>query len=238
MDLYQLERMKIKWSTYFRAISGIFISLLFLGMLFLFILPGELPEEVGRDAELFAEWNGLFALMTALAFACFSVFAAVLAAKVIVSDYCGRNAVFLLSYPIRRKAILAAKCRIVCGMTIGSVLISNLLVTGLMQMTAHIFGIVLPVDLRHFIPAALISSILAGTLSSAAGMIAAVVGWKKNSAAASIVCATILVCAVTNFIVISPDNIVFVLSALNVLFIGGSSIMYQILANGIEKMEV
>ena len=88
-----------------------------------------------------------------------------------------------------------------------------------------------------FITVVLIASILAGTSSSAAGMIAAVVGWKKNSAEA-IVCATILVCAVTNFIVISPDNIVFVLFVLNELFIGGSSIMYQILANEIEKMGV
>lgn len=43
---------------------------------------------------------------------CFSVMSAVIAAKVIISEYCGRNAVILLSYPVNRKKMLGIKCLI------------------------------------------------------------------------------------------------------------------------------
>lgn len=43
---------------------------------------------------------------------------AVIAAKVIISEYCGRNAVILLSYPVNRKTMLGIKCLIVSGIII------------------------------------------------------------------------------------------------------------------------
>lgn len=107
MNLYRLEMKKIRFSTYLWAIAGIFASLLVLGILFLFIFQIEKGESgIPEEAQLFANWNGLLALTTALAFVCFSVLSAVIAAKVVVSEYCGKNAVILLSYPVKRKAIL------------------------------------------------------------------------------------------------------------------------------------
>ncbi len=108
MDFYKLEWMKIRLSTYLWAILGIFVNLLALGILFLFIFQMEGGRSgTSEDAELFANWNGLLALIIALGFACFSIFAAILAAKVIDSEYCGRNAVILLTYP----AWYALRCR-------------------------------------------------------------------------------------------------------------------------------
>ncbi|MBD5466876.1 MAG: ABC transporter permease subunit [Lachnospiraceae bacterium] len=239
MNLYILEMKKIRFSTYLWAILGIFASLLALGILFLFIFQIEkgqsgIPEEV----ELFANWNGLLALTTALAFVCFSVLSAVIAAKVVVSEYCGRNAIVLLSYPVKRKALLETKCLLVCGITTISAFISNIFVVGIMYVISHIFGIVPQMNTRHFVLTALISSILMGISSSAVGIISTAVGWKKRSGIATIVCSLIIVCVLTNFITVSPRNIIWVMLAISTVFFVIAIVIYHILANRIEKMEV
>ena len=128
MNLYKLELMKIRLSTYLWAVFGIFTGLLALGILFLFIPQMEAGGSISEEVGMFTNWNGLLALITALAFACFSIFSAVIATKVIISEYCGKNAVILLSYPINRKTMLNIKCFIVSGITIISAFISNTIV--------------------------------------------------------------------------------------------------------------
>lgn len=239
MNLYRLEMRKIRLSTYLWAITGIFVSLLALGILFLFIFQIEKGESsVPEEVELFANWNGLLALTTALAFVCFSVLSAVIAAKVIVSEYCGKNAVILLSYPIKRKVILESKCLLVCGITVISAFISNLFVIGIMYVTAHILGIMPQMNTEHFILTVLSSSILMGISSSAVGIISAALGWKKHSVIATIVASLIIVCFFTNLITVSPKNIVWLMLAISVFFVVIANVIYHILANGIEKMEV
>ena len=71
MNLFKLELLKIKLSTYLWAIAGIFASLLALGVLFLIIFQFEMGASGTFDEEdLFANWEGLLALTTALSFAC------------------------------------------------------------------------------------------------------------------------------------------------------------------------
>lgn len=238
MNLYRLEMKKIRFSTYLWAIAGIFASLLALGILFLFIFQIEKGESgIPEEAQLFANWNGLLALTTALAFVCFSVLSAVIAAKVVVSEYCGKNAVILLSYPVKRKAILETKCLLVCGITTISAFISNILVVGIMYVTAHVFTMP-QMNTEHFVFTVLISSILMGILSSAVGIISTAVGWKKHSIIATIVCSLIIVCVLTNFITVSPRNIIWVMLAISTVFVVIANVIYHILANGIEKVEV
>ena len=74
MNLYKLELMKIRLSTYLWAAFGIFTGLLALGILFLFIPQMEAGGSASEEIEMFTNWNGLLALITALAFACFSIF--------------------------------------------------------------------------------------------------------------------------------------------------------------------
>ncbi|MDE6760711.1 MAG: ABC transporter permease [Lachnospiraceae bacterium] len=239
MNLYKLEMMKIRLSTYLWAIFLIFASLLALGILFLFIFQMETDGNgTSEEAELFGDWNGLLALTTALTFACFSVFAAVIAAKVIISEYCEKNAVILLTYPVHRNAILGTKCMIVCGITTVSAFISNILVISIMYITAHIWGIMPQMSTGHFILTALLSSILMGISSSAVGIVSSAFGWKKHSVIATIVCSVIIVCTITNFIVISPSNIIGVMLAMSAVFVAIANFMYHVLINKIKKMEV
>lgn len=239
MNLGRLELMKIRLSTYLWAILGIFISLLALGILFLFIFQIEAGGNgTSEEAELFANWNGLLALTTTLAFACFSILAAVIAAKVIISEYCGRNAVILLSYPVNRKAMLGTKCLVVSVITTVSAFISNTLVMGIMYVSAHIFRIMIQMNTEYYFFTVLFSSFLMGILSSAVGMIATGFGWKKRSVAATIVCSLIIVCVLANCITISPSNIIWVMLAISVVFVIIANFVYHVLAKVIEKMEV
>ena len=240
MNLCRLELMKIRLSTYLWAISGIFVSLLSLGILFLFIFQIETGgSSTSEEAELFANWNGLLALTTAaLAFACFSILAAVIAAKVIISEYCGKNAVILLGYPVNRKAMLGIKCLVVSVITTISAFISNMLVMGIMYVSAHIFGIMIQMNTEYYFFTVLFSSFLMGILSSAVGMIATGFGWKKRSVAATIVCSLVIVCVLANCITISPSNIIWVMLAISAVFVIIANFVYHVLANGIEKMEV
>lgn len=239
MNLYKLELMKIRLSTYLWAILGIFASLLALGILFLFIFQIETGAgEIAEDAELFANWNGLFALTTALSFACFSILSAVIAAKIIVNEYCGKNAVILLSYPISRKTILQTKCLIVCCITTFFACVSNVLVIGMMYVTAQIFKTVPQMNAEHFTLTVFLSSIIMGIASASLGVIAAVFGMNKRSQIATIVCALLIVCVVTNAITISPNNMIFVMVIMGAAFVVIANVMYHTLANKIEKMEI
>lgn len=207
--------------------------------MFLFIFQIEAGGSgTSEEAELFVNWNGLLALTTALGFACFSIMSAVIAAKVIISEYCGRNAVILLSYPVNRKTMLGIKCLIGSGMTTGFAFISNTLVIGIMYSSAHIFGMTPQMNTEHFLFTVLISSFLMGILFSAAGIISIAVGWKKRSAVATIVCSLIMVCIFANCITISPRNIIWVMLAMGVVFVIISNFVYHVLADGTEKMEV
>ena len=239
MNLGRLELMKIRLSTYLWSILGIFVSLLSFGILFLFIFQIEAGGSgTSEEAELFANWNGLLALTTTLAFACFSILAAVIAAKVIIREYCGRNAVILLSYPVNRKAMLGTKCLLVSVITTISAFVSNTLVMGIMYISAHIFGIMIQMNTKYYFFTVLFSSFLMGILSSAVGMIATGFGWKKRSVAATIVCSLIIICVLANCITISPRNIISVMLVISVVFVIIANFVYHVLANGIERMEV
>lgn len=237
MDLYKLEWMKLRVSTYLWAIAGMVSCLVAMGILFLFILRmdgGGAPE----DIELFGTWSGLLALMAALGFACFSIFAAAFGAKVIVGEYCGQNAAVLLTYPVRRKRLLKAKCRLVCGVTMISAFFGNILVVAMMYATAHLFRIEPRMDAERFVLTVLVSGLLTGILSSAAGMLSAVVGWWKRSGIAAIVCSLVIVCALANVIVISPGNLNLVMCGLGAVLAGAAGVACQVLAGGIDTMEV
>lgn len=109
---------------------------------------------------------------------------------------------------------------------------------GIMYVTAHVFTIMPQMNTEHFVFTVLISSILMGILSSTVGIISTAIGWKKHSIIATIVCSLIIVCVLTNFITVSPRNIIWVMLAISTVFVVIANVIYHILANGIEKMEV
>lgn len=239
MNLYRLEWMKLRLSTYLWAILGIFTGVLSLGILFLFIFQigaenGGMPDE----ADLFADWNGLLSLTTALSFACFSVFSAVLSSKVIVSEYCRNKAVILLTCPVRRTDMLRSKCLFVCGITALSAWAGNMLVTGIMYLTAQIFAIG-PQTHSGYLPAAAVgSSALMGLLASQVGILSAAFGYARRSPTAAVVCSLLFVCTTANLIVIAPERLTGVLMLLGIVLLSIACPVCRTMADRIKDMEV
>ena len=239
MNLYRPEWMKLRLSAYLRAVSGIFISLLSLGILFLFLFQIESGNGGASDeADLFADWNGLLSLTTALSFACYSVFSAVVASKVIVSEYCGSNAAILLSCPVRRTDLFRVKCLLVCGITAVCAWCSNVLIIGIMYVTAQIFGTGPQMHAGYFSMVAAGAGVLMGLLASAVGMLSAFFGYIRRSPTASVVCAVILVCAATNVIVIAPEHLTGVLLLMAAVFLSITGLILRIMADHVKQMEV
>lgn len=244
MSLYRLERMKIRLSTYGWAILGIFASLLAMGILCLFLgVSGpEISVQIKGVKEdedmIFTSWNGLSALSTALHVACFGIFSAVFAAKIIVDEYCGKRAVLLFTYPVSRRKILHVKCLFVLCLTTFSAFVSNAAVMGSLYIAGRIFGINPEPAGGHFVISVLLASLMSGILSSEIGVIAAVVGWKKRSVMTTIVCSLVIVCFVPNLIASLPGGIVWVMLVMGVLFGVAAGLMHRVLVDGIEKMEV
>ncbi|MCI8274383.1 MAG: ABC transporter permease [Lachnospiraceae bacterium] len=239
MELGRLEGKKLQSSVWKRAAAGCFAGLLALGLLFLF-MARIVAWDGGdfRDLELFVGWDGLLALMTALSFCVFSIFAAALGARVVIGDYGGKTAVTLLSYPVPRKLILRAKCLLFGGVTVLTAFTENVLVMGLMYGTGLVFGVETERFTGLFVQELLASSFLMGLQAAAVGMVSVTVGWRKRSATAALVCALVILCMFANFIAGAYRILLPAMAVLGVLLAAGGMAAYCILASEIEKLEV
>ncbi len=238
MRYYKLEQQKLRPASYRWAVLGMYLSVQLMGMFFLFIPKlEELPAGRVGDA-MFSTWSGLLGLTTALHFACFSVFAATLAAKLVVKEYCGAGAEVLLSYPVPRRRILRAKCAVFCTMTVAAAALSNSATMGGMYLASRLFQAPPQMDVTGFPLVVVLVSLLMGVLSAVAGLVAAVVGWKKRSPVAAVVGALLLVCCTANGIPCAPRYILWVMLGMACVFLLAAALLYRVLARWIEGMEV
>lgn len=169
MRYYKLEQQKLRLAAYRRAVLGIYLSVQLMGIFFLFIPKlEELPAGQAEDA-MFSTWSGLLGLTTALHFACFSISAATLAAKLVVREYCGAGAEVLLSYPVARRRILGAKCAVFCTMTVAAAALCNSVTMGGMYLASRLFQAPPQMDIAGFPLVVLLVSLLVGVLSAVGG---------------------------------------------------------------------
>ena len=232
MDLYKLELVKIRLTPYLWAIFILFACMQAFGIFSLFL--GSISEET----ELFTTWDGLLAMQSAMEVGFFSVFSAVIASKVIVSEYCGINALTLFTYPVKRRKILSVKCMLVLLVTAVPAFASSILGMTGMYITSLLFNITPVTPGMYFAFEIVLSSFFAGIISSAAGIISSVAGWKKRSVISTVICGLVIVCFVPNLIAAVPGSTVLTMFTMCIVFTLVSIIMYGNLANGIEEMEV
>ncbi|MCI8505588.1 MAG: ABC transporter permease [Lachnospiraceae bacterium] len=239
MELGRLELKKIKPSVYRTAAAGIFVGLLALGILFLFIEKLVIWDggDVG-DLELFASWDGLLALMTALNFCVFSIFSAVMGAKLVIGEYGEKMAVILLGYPIPRTRILRVKCLLFGGVTVLAAFVENVLVMGLMCGVGYVFEVEPEKFTGRFFPELLAASFFAGLLACSVGMISVTVGWKKRSPVAAIVCALLMLCLSANLVARSYGILLPAMAGLGVFLTAAGLAAYRVLKVDIERLEV
>ena len=237
MNLYRLEMMKIRISTYLKAALGICAGLWCLGILFLFIFLLESPADP-ESVELFSQWDGLFALISALTFSTHSVFAACLSSGIIIGEYFGKNAPVLLTFPIQRKSVLHKKCVIICTVTIAAAFFCNVTTMGMMYIASKLFRITPQMLTKHFFLTVFLASILTGAAASALGIISCLAGWQKQSQTATVIASLVIICFITNWIALFPCYIVPVMLLMSIVLAAIAVMIYNILTKKLENLEV
>lgn len=236
MNLLKLELKKTNFKTYIKAAVGIFVGILAMEILFLFLPQIDSPTEMGM--ELFTEWNGILMLISVLHFACFGILAAVISAKMIIGEYCGKSASVILCYPIERNKILNAKCAVMCVFITISAFLSNTAIVLIGFIFSKIFGVELSGSIADIAIKSPCVGLLTGLISSAAGIISVTIGQKKRSEPAAIVSSFIIGCVLAQCFSAVYNYILPVTVAVCAVIAAAAFWVYGVLKKDIEKLEV
>ena len=196
--LIRLELKKNKLNTY--IIAGTIITIIMLGFLFLFAYA-PLIEPNDKDMAIFSGYNNLIPLFGVFSMAVFCVMSSVMYSKFVIEDYSGKRPILLFSYPVSRKKIILSKLSVVSGVTIISMIVSNLLVFmtfGITENFIHLVGkdFTLSIMLK-VVENTLIMSLIAASI----GIVAVGIGFIKKSIPTTIVSAVLIASLMCNIVI-------------------------------------
>lgn len=121
MHLIKLEMRKMKLGGIFR--TAIIANLVILGFI---LLIGSDPSE---GQPVFKDYAEALAIIELIVKATFVIYASVLLARIVVDEFRNNTISILFMYPINRKKLLLSKLLIVCILTFGLVVISDVFVS-------------------------------------------------------------------------------------------------------------
>ena len=232
--LIRLELKKNKLNTY--IMGGIIITIIMLGFLFLFAYA-PLIEPNDKDMEIFSGYNNLIPLFGVFSMAVFCVMSSVMYSKFVIEDYSGKRPILLFSYPVSRKKIILSKLSVVSGVTIISMIVSNLLVFmtfGITENFIHLVGkdFTLSIMLK-VVENTLIMSLIAASI----GVAAVGIGFIKKSIPTTIVSAVLIASLMCNIVINASLNRVtmYVLTTV-MIFVG--TVFSIFLIKKVNVMEV
>ena len=232
--LIRLELKKNKLNTY--IIAGTIITIIMLGFLFLFAYA-PLIEPNDKDMAIFSGYNNLIPLFGVFSMAVFCVMSSVMYSKFVIEDYSGKRPILLFSYPVSRKKIILSKLSVVSGVTIISMIVSNLLVFmtfGITENFIHLVGkdFTLSIMLK-VVENTLIMSLIAASI----GIVAVGIGFIKKSIPTTIVSAVLIASLMCNIVINASLNRVtmYVLTTV-MIFVG--TVFSIFLIKKVNVMEV
>ncbi|MDR1213101.1 MAG: hypothetical protein LBK54_03275 [Propionibacteriaceae bacterium] len=225
LKLIRLELAKNDIRPYLLAVLGITAAMI--GFTYFF---AEVPN-MEETAE-FGTYLDVILVVSVLSMASFCVLAAVMFSRFVISEYAGKRAILLFSYPIDRRRVLAAKLVFVCGFVFAGRLISDTVVFGLFNLTERFAPIVREGVLSDAIRQAALLILVEAFLAVAIGLIGLFLGFWRKSVPVAIVAAVVLCCPVSNF-----GSPALMVAALAVAAIA-AAILLGVLASRVDKMEV
>lgn len=201
-NIIKLEIKKFKLQGY---IKGAFIAHLIMIVIFLG-LQGILQIE---QEPVLSIVDGSTMIIGIMGRVVFGIFAGVMLAKLIISEYNNKTINLMFTYPISRKSIFLAKLIIVVVFTFINIIISNFLLTLSLVIANSIFNI-LPWALTinnivNSIPAMILNAVLTSVIA----LIPLYFGMKKKSVTTTII-AAVLVLTIMN----AGNNIITIQSIL------------------------
>lgn len=238
MKLIKLELRRTDFKGYLLAAAGIFAFCLI--MTFAFPLLPKLEDGSVREADalLFATWKGVLLPVSGLIMSCFAVLGGAMAARLVVTEYTGKNALLLFSYPVKRKSVLKAKCTLLWGFIFTATFLCETLCFLVVGMMANVF---------HFMPETfgtpeigrvLTAGVVLGVMAASIGQISMRIGFWKKSLVASVVTSVILICPVTNLFMLGADSGLWIMIGIMTVTLAAGLGCYVGLTNKIENMEV
>ena len=191
LKLIKLEIKKFQITHYVRsALITNFIFILFLALGFYASQYEETP--------FLTSYKETFYSIDVLTKAIFIIFAASLLAKMVIGEYKSRTITVLFMYPVKRKALLAAKLMLVAVFTFTSIVLSDIFISSMFVLINKAF---------HFVPDTFADISFVGLLGSfilsaltAAGMswITLYFGMRKKSITATILSSILIVSVVSS----------------------------------------
>lgn len=203
--MFNIIKLEIKKFKLQGDIKGAFIAHLIMIVIFLG-LQGILQIEKEPALSIV---DGSIIIISAMGRVVFGIFAGVMLAKLIISEYSNKTINLMFTYPISRKSIFLAKLIIVVVFTFINIIISNILLTLSLVIANSIFNI-LPWALTinnivNSIPAMILNAVL----TSAIALIPLYFGMKNKSVPTTII-AAVLVLTIMN----AGNNIITIQSIL------------------------
>lgn len=238
MKFINLELKRTSMKGYLMGAAGVFAFGLVMAFAFPFLAHLEEYGADSKDMWIFTTWKGLMVPVSGMVMAGFSILASAMAARIMITEYMGKNAILLFSYPVSRKKILGAKCRLIWGFTAGVTLVSQIIIFLIMGVSSN---------LLHFVPerfrledmgSVLAAGIVLSVLTPAIGQIAMRIGFWKKSPIAAVVACVILICPMTNLFMLGAQSGIFIMLGITVIALAGAVGCYMGLVKKVNEMEV
>ncbi|GIN18888.1 ABC transporter permease [Siminovitchia fordii] len=186
--LMKLELQKYRVNNFFKAS----IIVIFCMTVLACGIPIIESHENGLEFQTAAHF---FTISSAIARGSFTVFAGVLIAKMVISEFKNRTVLVMFSYPVNRKKLIITKLLLIFLFTFVSMIVANLFVNGIFILLNSFFPLVvgLEVTMNDFfneLPRAMLFCFA----SAGASLVPLYFGMKKYSVPATIVASILVVC--------------------------------------------
>lgn len=184
--LIQLELKKNRLST--MILTMIVITFSILGFM---ILIGFIEKMEGLQA--FNDYEEALTIIDTLIRVVFIIYASVLVAKFVISEYKNKTITILFSYPISRKKLFAAKLTIIFIFTLGSILIANLIATASFLFVSEQFELLSGSPTKELIYRHTMNVLLQAVASAGISLIPIFFGMLRKSVPTTIISSILIV---------------------------------------------
>lgn len=232
--LLQLEWKKHNLRPYHTAVFVIAISMLMFLYLFAYIPRLELNDS---RLDMFVGYNNLIALFSALNMSAYCILAAVMYNKIIITEYTGKIAILLFTYPVSRKKVMISKVMLVFIYIFTSMVCSNVIIYLIFITTESFVPLVADSFTMTTLARAMLMTLMMSCSAVSIGIIALGIGFIKKSIAATII-SSILIASLLSNAITSLSSLQAVGTVMGfITIVLAFAIMLQLLRK-VERMEV
>lgn len=204
LKLIKLEIRKFKFKGFIRG--AVIADLVILAFMLLIVLADK-----SEASASFTDYASIFSVIGSFSKVTFTIFAAVLIARLIIGEFNNKTIAVLFLYPINRKSLLMAKMAVIVAFTFVFILLTDLVIGSLYCILNSFYSFIPDSLTGEKVTNFLISSVLDAFAFSGVSLIPLYFGMRKKSVSTTIV-ASVLIATI-----LSSNNNGFSLSSIIVI---------------------